>query len=49
MWDIPLLPDSKQHLLISDMIGPTDILHPSTAPHLKNLQVMKQQHLEKGL
>jgi len=38
MWDVPLLIDSKQHFLISHMIGPTDLLHPSPAPHFKTFQ-----------
>ena len=39
MQDIPLLLDSKQHILISHMISPTDLFHPSPAPHFKTFQV----------
>jgi hypothetical protein len=38
LYDIPLL-DSMQYFLISHMIGPTDLLHPSPAPHYKTFQV----------
>ena len=31
--------DSKQYFFISHMIGPTDHLHPSLAPHFKTFQV----------
>ena len=39
MQDIPLLLDSKQYFFISHMISPTDLLHPSPAPHFKTFQV----------
>jgi len=38
MWDIPLL-DYTQHFLISHIIGPIDLLHPSAALHFKPVQV----------
>ena len=39
MQDIPLLIDLKQHFFISHIIGPTDLLHPSPAPHFKTFQL----------
>ena len=39
MQDIPLLLDSKQYIFISHMISPTDLFHPSPAPHFKTIQV----------
>jgi hypothetical protein len=38
-YDIPLLFDSVQYYFISQSIGPTELLHSSSPPHLKTLQV----------
>jgi hypothetical protein len=39
MYDIPLLLGSKQYFFISHMISPTDLFHPSPAPHFETFQV----------
>ena len=39
MQDIPLLLESKQYILISHVISPTDLFHPPPAPHFKTFQV----------
>ena len=39
MQDIPLLLYSKQYFFISHTISPTDLFHPSLAPHFKTFQV----------
>jgi hypothetical protein len=39
MQDIPLILDSKSYFFISHMIGPTDLFHPSPAPHFKTFQL----------
>jgi len=37
--DILLVHDSLKHFFISHIIGPSDLPHPSAAPHLKTSQV----------
>ena len=40
MYDIFLLRDSMQYIFSSQMIRPTDLLHPSAAPNFKTFQVL---------
>jgi len=40
MYDIFLLRDSMQYFFISQMIRPTDLLHPSAAPNFKTFQAL---------
>jgi hypothetical protein len=40
MFDIPLLLDSLPHFFISHTIGPTNLVHPSPAPHFRTSQVL---------
>ena len=39
MQDVTVPLDYMQHFLISDINGPTELLHPSPAPHFKTVQV----------
>ena len=40
MCDTSLFLDALKHFHISHAIGPTDLLYPSPAPHLKTLNVL---------